>query len=365
MQVTINGRTIRSEEGKTILDVALANGLYIPHLCYHPGIGGSRLTPPCEVVFRGAETITNDQETEYAGCSLCLVQVEGNQGLCHACTTVIDDGMVIYTDTPEIQEERREQLTNLLSRHPHVCLTCGLAEGCNRKLCPMGIQEEARCCWKFGKCVLQKVAAYMGFEEHVDYRQEDIHTIDDNPLFTASYNLCITCLLCVTACREVAGRDALGFVNHNGRLFVGAKAPTPKESGCRLCMACVEVCPTGALREKDPTKKKSRIRSEIRAWAVPPEREEWKRLTEENVGRVPQCEGVYTLFNEAKELIQISGTENLREALADELSKDKGAQYFEYEEDKMFTMRERQLIQRYMTEHGGMPPGNDEMDELF
>lgn len=365
VQVTINGRKIRSEAGKTILEVALANGIYTPHLCYHAGIGGSRLTAPFEVAFRGEEAITNDQEREYAGCNLCLVQVEGRRDLCHACTTVIDDGMVVYTDTPEIEEERREQLKNLLSRHPHICLTCSLAEGCNRKLCSMGIPEEARCCWKFENCVLQKVAAYVGFEENVDYRHEDVPTIENNPLFTASYDLCVNCLLCVAACRKVAGRDALGFVNYNGRLLVGTKASTPKASGCKLCLACVEVCPTGALREKDPTKKKSRIRSEIRAWELPPENKEWRRLNEESVSEVPECEGVYSLFNEAKELVQISGTENLREALADELSKDNGAEYFEYEEDKMFTMRERQLIQRYMKQHGGMPPGNDEMDELF
>jgi len=229
----------------------------------------------------------------------------------------------------------------------------------------MNIPEEARCCWKFGNCELQKIAVYIGFDPCVHYSHETVPLIDDNSLFTLSYDLCVNCLKCVVACRAIAARDTVGFVNQNGRLFVGTKAPTLKGSKCKFCLACVEVCPTGALREKDPTKKKSTIRSRIPAPILPPEERERKKLNEECVAKVPEAEGVYSLFDGAEKLIQISGTENLKNALEAELT-DKGrAEYFEYEEDNMFTMRERQLIQGYMKKHGKMPPGNEEIDELF
>ncbi len=51
-------------------------------------------------------------------------------------------------------------------------------------------------------------------------------------------------------CQEVRGVDALGFVFQDGRVIVGTKAPTLRQSGCKFCGACVEVCPTGALIDR-------------------------------------------------------------------------------------------------------------------
>ncbi|NIS71541.1 MAG: 4Fe-4S dicluster domain-containing protein, partial [Proteobacteria bacterium] len=75
--------------------------------------------------------------------------------------------------------------------------------------------------------------------------------MEDSPLFIRDYNLCIGCGRCVRACRELRGVEAIGLICHNGEFLVGTVGPSLKESGCMFCSACVEVCPTGALRDRD------------------------------------------------------------------------------------------------------------------
>lgn len=95
----------------------------------------------------------------------------------------------------------------------------------------------------------------------------------------------------------------------------------------------------------------------------PPEK--WMPFVEENVLNVPEEEGVYQLFDEEKKLYKVFGTENLRKALIDALGYGGSARFFIYEKEVMYTSRERQIIQQYLKENGKLPPGNDEMEELF
>ncbi|OGC74965.1 MAG: hypothetical protein A2145_00670, partial [candidate division Zixibacteria bacterium RBG_16_40_9] len=96
-------------------------------------------------------------------------------------------------------------------------------------------------------------------KETPQYIFGNLPLIKDEPLFTFDYNLCIGCLRCVQVCQEKRGIGALGFVIQNGEVLVGTIAPTLKESGCKFCLACVEVCPSGTLLDKDikgaPTEK--------------------------------------------------------------------------------------------------------------
>ena len=73
----------------------------------------------------------------------------------------------------------------------------------------------------------------------------------ETPLFDRDYDLCIGCTRCVRICREIRGVDALGYVFQDGKVIVGTRAATLKESGCKFCGTCVEVCPTGTLSDKD------------------------------------------------------------------------------------------------------------------
>jgi NADPH-dependent glutamate synthase beta subunit-like oxidoreductase/Pyruvate/2-oxoacid:ferredoxin oxidoreductase delta subunit len=84
------------------------------------------------------------------------------------------------------------------------------------------------------------------------YVFKNLPKLEDEPLFSRDYNLCISCLRCVRACRDLRGVETLGFVYHKGKVMVGpTKSAVYADSDCRFCGACVEVCPTGAITDKD------------------------------------------------------------------------------------------------------------------
>jgi len=365
--VSINNIEVSFEGNKTILELALQNGIYIPHLCFHPGLNSPKSLRSDEVVYRGEEEIRGLAKIEYEGCHLCIVEIKGKKEFVHACSTQAEEEMEIYTDTPPIRQLRKEYLEEMLKTHPHVCMTCNLSEGCDRKICSMSVPEEARCCWKFGNCEFQSIALFIGFDKSTPYNCRNSIILDDNPLFLRDYNLCVGCLRCVVACKEIAGGDVLGFVVRDRDIIVGTIAPSLKESGCRFCLACVEVCPTGALRDKKPEKDKSQIRKGIRSAVFPPTpNSKLLLLTAENLNLIPEAEGVYRLWDGGGNLYQITGTDNLRNSLLRELEEKGESVYsFDYEEDRMFTSRERQLIQQYLKKNGKLPLGNDEDDDLF
>jgi ferredoxin len=169
---------------------------------------------------------------------------------------------------------------------------------------------------------------------------------------------------CVVACKDIAHREALGFVKNGKRVRVGTVDSTLKKSGCKYCSVCVEVCPTGALRDSRSAKKTSRLRQELKRAVLPPEGKKLLKLSSQSVGDVPASAGVYTLFDTAKEVIQITGAENLQRALLDE-SENERAAYYTYEVNDMVMMRERQMIQQHVDIHGELPVNNREIDELF
>lgn len=366
-RIHINGQeVVVVEEQKTVLEAALKAGIYIPHLCFYPGLGTTRTIQPNQLIHRGDLEIRNDSESEHTGCNLCMIQVEGKDGCHQSCAMPVEDGMVVYTETDTVKEERKRSLANLLKTHPHACIQCEMAEGCDQLICSMDIPEEARCCWKFGKCELQEIAEYIGLEDiSACIPPRDSAIIEDNPLFVVDYSLCIGCLRCVLACRTLAEREALGFVRKEGRCLVGSSANSLKKSGCKFCLACVEVCPSGALRDKDASKAKSKIRLSVPSSILPPLKDETIPLDKANVVETPDSEGVYQLYDRDKNVIQITGVQNLRDALTGEMKNVIDAAYFSYEEDLMYTARERQFLQHYMRKYGDFPPGNREIDELF
>ena len=256
ISVTIDGMKIEARKGATILEAAQNAEIYIPSLCAHPDLPPMPGMKPTDVIYRGNVQINNENSTqssqEHEGCQLCVVKIEGMQKFPTSCSTLTEDGMIIWTDTIEIQDLRRERLMHILSTHPHACLTCAQQEGCSREPCSINIPVEERCCPELGRCELQKVADYIGIREDTPrYMPRGLPILEDEPLFIRNYELCIGCTRCVRVCNEVRGVEALGFVYSNGETIVGSIAPTLKESGCKFCGACVEVCPTGALSDKD------------------------------------------------------------------------------------------------------------------
>lgn len=255
-EFTIDNKLCTADEGATLLTVAAANGIYIPALCRHPDLPPFRNLPRAARVFRGSleycdEPLTPEGQAALEGCGLCVVEVVGRSEPVRACDTPVAAGLSVKTTGAALVEIRRAQLMRILSRHPHACLTCAQREGCSLESCSSNVPREERCCSKFHNCELRKVAEYVGIKEQTPrYRPAGLPPVPDEPLFTRDVNLCIDCARCVRVCNQVRGVEALGIVHHEGRLVVGSVAPTLSESACKFCGACVEVCPTGCLRDK-------------------------------------------------------------------------------------------------------------------
>jgi len=252
ISITIDGTKVDAKKGISILEASQNAGIYIPSLCAHPDLPPLVGLKPNKEVFQGNSKFRNTQSKEHLGCQLCVIKIEGVEGLVTSCNTIAEEGMIIRTDSSEIQNLRREKLMNILSNHPHACLICAQREGCSREPCSPNVPVEERCCPILGRCELQKVAEYIGIREDTPrYKPQGRAIIEDEPLFIRNYELCIGCTRCVRVCRDVRGIEALGFVYSNGETIVGSLAPSLKESGCKFCGACVEVCPTGALTDKN------------------------------------------------------------------------------------------------------------------
>ncbi len=262
IKLTINGREVQVPAGTTILEAAKSVDVYIPTLCFHPDVPPAMGSPAAEAVYQGARRIKNARPEESRnGCGLCLVEVEGEDDLVPACGTPAAEGMVVRTESDRIREMRQENLMPILARHPHSCLTCTQQEGCSRSHCSADVPENERCCSLFGHCELQDVANYVGIPSSTPkWSPTNLPVLDSDPLYIRDYNLCIGCTRCVRACRDLRGIEALGFVcDEKGKIQVGTLAPTLEDSGCRFCTACVEVCPTGALTDRNvrPGKKEA------------------------------------------------------------------------------------------------------------
>lgn len=243
--VTINldGKSCEVEAASTILEAARRHGVYIPTLCTHEGL------------------------FPYGACRICLVEVDGIRGFPTACTTPVQNGMVIRTDTEKVRELRREVLRLTLSHHPCGCIVCEESEDCrahSETTRKAGVTTGCRTCPNDGTCELQDVVERIGLEGidlPIYYRA--LYVEKEDPFYDRDYNLCILCGRCVRICQDIRGSGILAFQKRGARTIIGpAYGRTHLESGCEFCGTCVSACPTGALSEK------------VRKWDGPPDREE-------------------------------------------------------------------------------------------
>ena len=120
--------------------------------------------------------------------------------------------------------------------------------------------------------------------------------------------------------------------------------------------------------EGDARKEASRclscdLRFQLSSVILPPEK--WLEFIPESVSQVPETEGAFRLLDKDKKIIYIAGAQNLRQTLEEQLSSNLQAKYFSFEENPMYTKRESELIQQYIQQHGHLPLGNEEVDDLF
>jgi len=251
--LTIDDTEVKVEKGATVLEAAQSVNIYIPAICCHPDLPSASEMKLDDQIYRGGELVKNSGSNpkEFEGCQLCVVEIEGTEGFPTACDTPAREGTIVHTNTEQVQKLRRENLAKILAKHPHACLVCAEKEGCSREPCSLNVPVDERCCIKFGNCELQKVAEYIGIREDVPRYIFRNLPVEDAPLFVRDHNLCISCGRCVRVCRDLRGVEALGIVYDGEDYVVGTLGPSLKESECRFCGACIEVCPTGALMDKD------------------------------------------------------------------------------------------------------------------
>jgi len=230
VSLVIDGLTVTTAENTTIFDAAIQAGIYIPNLCAHPDL------PPS------------------GECGLCLVEIEGQPELVISCTTKVTDNIVVHTNTKTVLAKQREVIEKILSEHPNACLTCWRKERCKPfDTCLRNVSITERCvtCPENGRCELQKVVDYLDVKmETIPYEYRRLPVKRENPFFDLDYNLCIACGRCVRACRDFRGVNALDFIKLDGYRVAGPSKGNHKESGCKFCFTCVEVCPTGALVDR-------------------------------------------------------------------------------------------------------------------
>ena len=211
IQITleIDGMTVTVPAGTSVMRASTIAGVNVPKLC------------------------ATDSLEAFGSCRVCLVEIEGRKGYPASCTTPVENGMKVKTQTSKLADIRRGMMELYISDHPLDCLTC-----------PTN-----------GNCELQDVAGIVGLREvrygykgknHLELKKDE-----SNPYFTYDASKCIVCNRCVRACEETQGTFALTI---DGRGFDSRVSAGQNEnfmeSECVSCGACVQACPTATLTEK-------------------------------------------------------------------------------------------------------------------
>ena len=202
---TLDGKAIPFEEGETIIQAATRAGVFIPHLCYHP------------------------EFKPHGSCKLCTVKANGRHTA--SCTMRAMSGMVVESNTEEINAERRALTQMLFVEGNHFCPSCE----------------------KSGNCQLQATAYYLGMmSPHYDHFFPNRAVDASHPEVLLDFNRCILCSLCVRASRDVDGKNvfALSGRGIGTHLIVNAKSGQLSDTNFSPDDKAAAVCPVGVILKK-------------------------------------------------------------------------------------------------------------------
>jgi len=204
LNVKINGEETTAPEGTVVLEVCKQNDVEVSNLCYN-----RKLKP-------------------FAACRTCMVEtvVDGKKELVYSCTQPVAEGMEINTATEETDRYNKACLEMLLVEHPLDCPICD----------------------KSGVCPLQDNTDLLQlYDGRFETQRRNEPSIKTNPIIEFYLNRCIMCGLCVRACDEIQGVQALDF--HKRGMSVGIGTANDEPLDCEFCGQCITVCPTGALMD--------------------------------------------------------------------------------------------------------------------
>jgi NADH-quinone oxidoreductase subunit G len=208
--LTIDGRQVTVEKGKTVLQAAIENGISVPYYCYHPGIGID------------------------GSCRVCIVKIEKMPKLQTSCSTVCADGMVVSTRTPDVVEARAGVFEFLLINHPLDCPVCD----------------------KGGECPLQDFSYQFGRDQsRMEFPRREFDgdgvkgDVDFGPTLMLNRNRCILCTRCVRFMRDVDGDAQINIIDRG----YGSEIATFQEEGVHSILSgnLMDVCPVGAITTRD------------------------------------------------------------------------------------------------------------------
>jgi NADH-quinone oxidoreductase subunit G len=208
--LTIDGRQVTVEKGRSVLQAAIENGIQLPYYCYHPGLGVD------------------------GSCRVCLVKIEKMPKLQVSCSVPAADGMVVSTNAPEVVEARAGVFEFLLINHPLDCPVCD----------------------KGGECPLQDFSYSFGPKgSRMEFPRRTFDgegvraDVDFGPTLMLNRNRCILCTRCVRFMREIDGDAQIGIVDRG----YGSEIATFEERGVHSILSgnLMDVCPVGAITTRD------------------------------------------------------------------------------------------------------------------
>jgi NADH-quinone oxidoreductase subunit G len=199
IKVTINGKDFQVPKGARLIDVCRENAFDIPSFCYYADLALQ------------------------ASCRMCLVRIEKMPKLQTSCTVICTEGMVVTTQSEEIEKAQRAMMEFLLANHPLDCPVCD----------------------RGGECELQEMAFdWGGLEERFTERKNYYPEKYLSPMVANDPQRCILCKRCTRVCEEWMGEDAIEAGGRGSNTVIGTYLGW---LDCSQCGNCIEVCPTGTL----------------------------------------------------------------------------------------------------------------------